>query len=86
MERSGHICCGILIAATIGLMAWIFQIGVHKNLVRTINGNEWGRYMHAIAAALTKAKTGVGGFVSFQRRDRWREPSVSGYDDDHGQT
>jgi hypothetical protein len=64
MRRFGRICCGILVVATIGLMGWTFQIGAQKNLVGTINGNEWGRYMHAIAAALTKAKTGVGGFVA----------------------
>jgi hypothetical protein len=52
------------VAITIGLAAWIFQIGVHKNLAGTLNGNEWSRYLYGIAAALTKAKTGVGGFVA----------------------
>ncbi len=64
MERFRHICCGILVAAALGLTAWIFQIGVHKNLAGTLNGIEWYRYMNSIAAALTKAKTGVGGFVA----------------------
>jgi len=45
------------------LVGSTFYIGVKKHLVGTIAGEEWGRYLFGIGAALTQSRFGISGFV-----------------------
>jgi hypothetical protein len=51
------------VAALALLMAAIFRVGIEKNMVGTFSGNDWGRYLFALGATLTKFRLGTGGYV-----------------------
>ena len=60
MTKRPSILAAFLIALLFGA---IVHVTAHKNMVGAFSGNEWGRYLFGIGAALTNLRWGIHGYV-----------------------
>src|SRR5262245_26828190 len=63
-RRRRTVASAALVVVVLSLVTATFDAGVKKNLVGTLNCQEWGRYVFAFAAALTQQRFGITGYVT----------------------
>ena len=63
VRQLGNWATTALMVMVVLLWGATFRAGVEKNLVGTLNAQEWGRYLFAFGATLTQSRFGIGGYV-----------------------